>query len=499
MPPSDLLEGSNTMDVKNTLRSDLSRLSSTISVDDSKPISASTTSWPSKTLHASHHVSELERSSVRIDRQNHQSSSLVAKQEEACRLARKMYEKAILQEHTRLLDMTDNFPKFHEAEIVYGEILGKGGFSTVSEVRGFALKDYTGVRRRRSFGINRDIPDGEALPGEFESRKFMAAHVFRNEGDARYAIKKLSPEITNDPETLITGMADMVNEARILSAMEHPNIVKLRAIKAGDRFQPDFFIIMDRLHETLEERIEIRRLGGPRKSILHKMTKMFRTQLLGKTTNYQDSIVCAYHLSSALKYMHKQRLIHRDLKPENIGFDVRGDIKIFDFGLSKEMPQENGGTDSAYRFTAMCGSPRYMAEEVALGRPYNEKCDVYSFAILFWEMLSLQTPYPSHTYQSLIDQVWNEPHLRPNLVKLRLPSKVRELICDAWHSDFRMRPSMKHIGNVLKEECMTFPNVSLESLGHRRRKSRVIYDKQNAVFRLNPDEFEGKMREYKMG
>lgn len=58
-------------------------------------------------------------------------------------------------------------------------------------------------------------------------------------------------------------------------------------------------------------------------------------------------------------------IIYRDLKPDNIGFDVRGDVKIFDFGLAKELPTSEKLADGTYNLTADTGSMRYMAPEGA--------------------------------------------------------------------------------------------------------------------------------------
>lgn len=470
----------------------------------------------------------------------------------ACDIARKVYHKEMTQRErhysSRLLDMTKNFPHFLESELVYGEILGKGGFATVREVRGLALFEQEQERtssasdlapsvqqatkahfdhkkdpnrafpRSRSFVLSRaDVPDREVPSGDWESRKFMSQNVFRKEGHARYAVKKLSLDIINDPEELVTGLADMVSEARILSAIEHPNIIKLRALQAGDPFRPDFFIIMDRLYETLDQRIQVWRQEQSRKKhnkLFSGITKRlaFRHSKISKASSYRDRVVSAFHLASALKYLHQHRLIHRDLKPENIGFDCRGDIKIFDFGLARELPslpnnlsqlsleERRDAKNKAFLLTGFCGSPRYMAPEVALRQPYNEKSDVYSFGILFWELLSLQVPFASHrSYETMFQEVWKEPYMRPSLQRIaNVPETISELIKEVWAQEAPDRPSMKTVAKCLKEECLKFPDVSLESLGHRRRRSRVIYDRENACFRLNTREFEGKLREYRM-
>lgn len=69
-------------------------------------------------------------------------------------------------------------------------------------------------------------------------------------------------------------------------------------------------------------------------------------------------------------------------------------MKVFDFGVAKELPyRQDKLNDSLYNLIAQKGSLRYMAPEVALGKPYNLKVDVFSFGILLWQMLSLKTPF----------------------------------------------------------------------------------------------------------
>lgn len=66
------------------------------------------------------------------------------------------------------------------------------------------------------------------------------------------------------------------------------------------------------------------------------------------------------------------RILHRDIKSQNVGFDIRGDIKIFDFGLAKELkPCDREGKDQ-FRTSGLAGTRRYMAPEVAQVMPYGE-------------------------------------------------------------------------------------------------------------------------------
>ncbi len=109
--------------------------------------------------------------------------------------------------------------------------------------------------------------------------------------------------------------------------------------------------------------------------------------------NHVVYYTAALQIAAGLKYLHSHNIIFRDLKPANIGFDVRGDVKIFDFGLARIMPDD--GCPYTDRFLMSgAGSPRYMSPEcLTLGESYNMKADIYSFAIILWEMLSASRPY----------------------------------------------------------------------------------------------------------
>ena len=216
-------------------------------------------------------------------------------------------------------DQSNDLPKFTKAEVTVGKILGIGGFGTVYEVRAF---DGRSVRRSRSFRLHRDhhIDDTQVSAGDFESRKFIAEHCIRNGGDARYAVKQLSKHILEDPKKYIQGVIDMAVETRILCSLEHPNIVKIRSLGNSTPFHEDYFIVMDRLYDTLEKRLPVwqrrqrRSIGLAGNIIDRKGTKRMKL--------YEERIVAAFDLSSAIAYCHKRRIIHRDLKPVNIAFDI---------------------------------------------------------------------------------------------------------------------------------------------------------------------------------
>lgn len=142
--------------------------------------------------------------------------------------------------------------------------------------------------------------------------------------------------------------------------------------------------------------------------------------------------------------------MYRDVKPENVGFDVRDDVKIFDFDLIREYPEtSHNGT---YQLTGQTGSTIYMAPEVALGKPYNETIDVYSFSILLWQILHMEMPFQNFT-QHMFDNYVVKNGARPKCdAKVGVSTELSNLMSRGWHADWRQRPSMEDVAQGLRDE-----------------------------------------------
>lgn len=175
------------------------------------------------------------------------------------------------------------------------------------------------------------------------------------------------------------------------------------------------------------------------------------------------SLQLGLELAVALRYIHDQcfatyRLLHRDIKPKNLGIMADGRLVVFDFGVSKlvvRRPPSPAAVEEvepkpelAFKMTGMVGSLRYMAPEVALSKPYNHKSELYSYAIVVWEMVALKRPYDTITPESFQQRVCSDIE-RPKLNTKKWNPALCSLLERCWTPDFTKRPEFKEVVDVM--------------------------------------------------
>ena len=95
----------------------------------------------------------------------------------------------------------------------------------------------------------------------------------------------------------------------------------------------------------------------------------------------------------AIAHCHAQGVIHRDIKAENIMINDQGQVKLLDFGLSKN--------SKVCKDREICGTPYYMAPEMILGDPYDTKVDVWSLGVMLYYTVSVHLPFNQCTQKEL--------------------------------------------------------------------------------------------------
>lgn len=123
---------------------------------------------------------------------------------------------------------------------------------------------------------------------------------------------------------------------------------------------------------------------------------------LGKVGRFPEPRAKFYtaQITLALEYMHSLNIIYRDLKPENVLLDDRGNIRITDFGLSKE-----GVNDHSSGANSFCGTPEYIAPEVLLRQGHGRAVDWWSTGALLYEMLCGLPPFYSRNREQMFEKI----------------------------------------------------------------------------------------------
>ncbi|RLN52158.1 hypothetical protein BBP00_00009705 [Phytophthora kernoviae] len=155
-----------------------------------------------------------------------------------------------------------------------------------------------------------------------------------------------------------------------------------------------------------------------------------------------DFFRLAKDMAEGMAYLHNNSVMHRDLKSSNVLLAADGTAKISDFGLSCVM--ELGRSAD---LTAETGTYGWMAPEVIRHEPYSSKADVYSYAVVLWELLAKDIPFKGQTPMQTAMAV-AEQHMRPGLPQ-KTPPKIAELIEHCWNQDPTKRPEFSAIMQVL--------------------------------------------------
>jgi hypothetical protein len=150
-------------------------------------------------------------------------------------------------------------------------------------------------------------------------------------------------------------------EARLLSTLRHPRVVRVRDYLQDESGQ---YLVMD-LVEGLDLGGLLNERGTPGLPL-------------------EESIEYARQACEALQYVHEQQIVHRDVKPQNMILGEDG-IVLVDFGVARELGDEDQGTVGV-------GTPRFMAPEVFAGGVVSPRSDVFGLAASLWTLIAGRSP-----------------------------------------------------------------------------------------------------------
>ncbi len=182
------------------------------------------------------------------------------------------------------------------------------------------------------------------------------------------AVKILKSELMADEEFVQKFKV----EAQAAAGLNHPNIVNVFDVGADHGM---YYIVMELIEgKTLKELIRERNHLSPEQAL------RFLAQI-----------------ASAVEFAHERHIVHRDLKPQNIMINHLGNIKVMDFGIARATTSETLQVSKK-----VLGSVAYLSPEQAKGTYSDERSDLYSLGIVFYEMVTGRTPFQGETPISIV-------------------------------------------------------------------------------------------------
>jgi eukaryotic-like serine/threonine-protein kinase len=194
---------------------------------------------------------------------------------------------------------------------------------------------------------------------------------------------------------------DLLQEPRLLAALDHPNIV---GIVTAERVDSVFFIVMEYVKgESLEAVLDREKsLDVPR------------------AVNYIVQIL------KGVAHAHENQVLHRDLRPANVLVSESGLVKVADFGTSRFLEKTHA--------TTVIGSPPYMAPEQFQGRAVLAS-DIYSVGVIFYQMLTGTLPYFSPNPAQIERMVAQGRCTPPKIRNNQIPREISDIVMKAIAAD----------------------------------------------------------------
>ncbi|KAG2309510.1 hypothetical protein Bca52824_029258 [Brassica carinata] len=219
-------------------------------------------------------------------------------------------------------------------------------------------------------------------------------------------------KIFTDQGVTVENIKDFCNEIFILSRIQHPNVIMFHGvcIKPPQLALVTEYVDKGSLYHLLHWTDEIRNLS------------------------WREKINILHDICRGLMCMHGMGIVHRDIKSANCLLSDDWTVKLCDFGLSIMM--EGTTVDD----TVPAGTPEWVAPEVIRNEPFSEKCDIYSFGVVMWELCTLSKPWEGVPKEKVVNTVANEG------ARLEIPEgPLAKLIEECWSEEPEQRPSCVEI------------------------------------------------------
>ncbi|MDJ0954328.1 MAG: serine/threonine-protein kinase, partial [Acidimicrobiia bacterium] len=219
--------------------------------------------------------------------------------------------------------------------------------------------------------------DGFSIVTRLSATRHSAVYLADREKDGERVVLKVFQKRADAADSL-DAYEQFLTEYSLVASVKHENVVK----------------IYDQVVDDDSSCIVMEYLGGG--TLRQRMRVGIRER---------EACIYLRKMADALTAVHGVGILHRDLKPGNVMFRDDGSLALIDFGLAKRMRLELALTDSGDIF----GTPYYMSPEQGHGRDMDERSDIYSLGVIFFELLTGRRPYESDSALGIIYKHAKEP------------------------------------------------------------------------------------------
>ena len=247
--------------------------------------------------------------------------------------------------------------------------------------------------------------------------------------DRFVAIKFLPFHLSSTAES----KARFLQEAKATAALNHPNILSIYEI---DEHNEKAFIVLEYID------------GRHLKDYLASLKT-------GSGVSIKQAIEWIEKIAQGLKAAHDKQIVHRDIKAENIMLTKSGELKIMDFGIAK-LRSSSGMT----RTGTSLGTLSYMSPEQAHGEAADERSDIWSLGVVFYEILTADLPFKSEHEAGLLYLIVNEDPPVPSLMDRKIPQQIDIFITKMMAKERSKRfQTMEEVLQALTETRLAIENV----------------------------------------
>jgi tetratricopeptide (TPR) repeat protein/predicted Ser/Thr protein kinase len=219
-------------------------------------------------------------------------------------------------------------------------------------------------------------------------------HARDRELEREVALKVIRSDMAANPEILRRFKQELILARQIT----HKNVIRIFDLGQADGIK---FITMEYI------------AGEDLQGLLRRKKKL----------EPAEAATIMAQVCRALEAAHAEGVIHRDLKPQNIMLDKSGRVYVMDFGIARSLVTK-GMTQTG----ALIGTPDYMSPEQAKGQTLDVRSDLFTVGIIFYELLSGQTPYESDTTMGKLWKRTSEPARPIGELDNTIPQPLAEIV-----------------------------------------------------------------------